>query len=283
MHFPSDLLRPLLPLSMARLASAVSVLAFAAAATSAVAQRYPVPPAWPAQHTHKEAMFTPALDQWNQKTFHYDFTHMALRVDSLYVAGLPIPPFNFSSYWLGNTLYMYTFDSPSPSCVSMDMGFGMMRPDWFTDGIQQNATIWIAQKSNALDTQYHNTVWTRKCATCDSDPNGYFDMFTLAGNGTDVAGTCFRMQAPGPLPILYVVNEYSDFVTMNYTALDATFALPSTPACKATDIAPEVYASLSGLSDEDKAVALKEAKVAHLEKYMVATNRAFPELYMALV
>ncbi len=43
--------------------------------------------AWPAQHTHREMMYTPFLREWNSKMFYYDFTHMALRVDSIYTSG----------------------------------------------------------------------------------------------------------------------------------------------------------------------------------------------------
>lgn len=52
---------------------------------------------------------------------------MQLRVDSQFTDGIPLPPLNFTSFWISNTLYMYTYDG-NASCVSLDMGFGMMRP-----------------------------------------------------------------------------------------------------------------------------------------------------------
>lgn len=44
---------------------------------------------------------------------------------------------NFTSLWLNTTLYMYTYAVPLdsvPSCVALDMGFGIMYPDWFKVG-----------------------------------------------------------------------------------------------------------------------------------------------------
>jgi len=226
-------------------------------------------------------MYTPNLDEWNIKTFYYDFTHMSLRVDSVFYAGLPIPPLNFSSYWIGNTLSMFTFDG-NGSCFQMDMGFGMMRPDWFVDGEQQNTT-WLGKKTDTKDINLHNTVWTRKCATCDEDPNGYFDYFSLAGNGTDKQGEPFRLEAPGPLPILYVINEYYNFQPANYTVNDPTFRLPSSITCQTTDVDDSVYEAVQALPEAHKRQAIIAAKVDKLHDFLIASKRPFPEVLMALV
>jgi hypothetical protein len=245
----------------------------AAATLAAAVAVYPPPPAWPAQHYHREAMYSLLDGTWNDKLFYYDFPNMRLRVDSIWVGGPKLPPFNFSSYWINDDLYMYEFDG-NGSCYHMNMGFGMMRPDWFVDGDQLNTT-YLAKKSDATDTNFYNTVWTRKCATCDTDPNGYFNYFSTTSDNGQVAGTPFRLDAPGPLGsgIGYVINEYYDFKATNFT-LDATdFALPTSPACT----------SISVDAERASAVGERQAKVEAFSAYLREHRLNFPELLMALV
>jgi hypothetical protein len=73
---------------------------------------------------------------------------------------------NFTSLWLNDTLYMYTWQtalSSAPQCVALNMGFGMMKPDWFYDA-NQSGLVWNAKKSNDLDRAYHRTVMSVKDA-----------------------------------------------------------------------------------------------------------------------
>ncbi len=66
---------------------------------------------------------------------HYNYDFAQLRYDMVYLDGPKkiTTLLNFTSLWLNDTLYMYTWATPlstAPQCVALDMGFGMMRPDW---------------------------------------------------------------------------------------------------------------------------------------------------------
>lgn len=114
-----------------------TLAALAACAAGAAAQSVPVPDTWPLQHTHQEVMFTPSAGTVHNKQVAYDFTNLALRYDIVYESGPQVPLvtlLNFTSLWLNDTLYMYTWEvplDPLPSCVALNMGFGLMTPYWF--------------------------------------------------------------------------------------------------------------------------------------------------------
>ena len=260
-------------------ALALATALFSCVATASAAA-YPPPPAWPAQHYHREMMYTPATGVWNNKPFFYDWTNKHLRVDSLYVGGPKLPPFNFTSYWLNDDLYMYLFDG-NASCFHLSMGFGMMRPDWFTDGDQLNTT-WLAKKSDATDDGFHNTVWTRKCATCDTDPNGYFNYFSTTGDNGDKAGVPFSLEAPGP--IVYLINEYYDFEATTWGADSDIFALPPGLSCSTKDVEYSTKQRILAIeSPAEQARAMRAAKVAVATELIAELGVAFPELLMAMM
>ena len=106
---------------------------------------------------------------------------------------------------------MYTWAtvlSSTPQCVALDMGFGMMRPNWFLDA-NQSGLVWNAKKSDSFDIGYHRTVMTVKDAgqggPADDEVFTYYYAFE---NSTDPAlsnGTPFLMHAPSPAGM--VVNE----------------------------------------------------------------------------
>jgi hypothetical protein len=130
---------------------------------------------------------------------------------------------------------MYTWAtvlSSTPQCVALDMGFGMMRPDWFIDA-NQSGLVWNAKKSDSFDIGYHRTVMTVKDAgqggPADDEVFTYFFSYE---NNTDPAfsnGTPFLMHAPSPAGM--VVNEYYDFEPRTYSPDEAAFVRPASPAC----------------------------------------------------
>lgn len=98
----------------------------------------------------------------------YNYDYSQLRYDMTYLSGEKkiSTILNFTSLWLNNSLYMYTWEtvlSKTPQCIQLDMGFGMMRPDWFSDA-NQSGLVWNAKKSDSFDTGYHRTVMTVKAA-----------------------------------------------------------------------------------------------------------------------
>ena len=65
-------------------------------------------------------MYTPDLGVISNKPVYYDLPGGRYRADILLLDGV----FDFknqSSYWLGNDLYMYIWDSGLTSCVHLDM------------------------------------------------------------------------------------------------------------------------------------------------------------------
>jgi hypothetical protein len=72
----------------------------------------------------------------SEKPVFYDYTNLHYRADGYLLNSAPFATKNLSSYWLGNDLFIYTFDINN--CVHLDLGFGMMRPTWFMDN---NASI----------------------------------------------------------------------------------------------------------------------------------------------
>lgn len=186
-------------------------------------QTFPEPPAWPSQHTRTEVQFEPTLPGLIvSKPIFYDFTNFRYRADMHYLSGptTPTTTTNFSSYWIGTDLYMYTWAPAEPSCIHLNLGFGIMRPNWFLTNSTQVGDIWLAVKSDPADATFHHTVWTRKSA----EPFGYFDYFTDAK-----AGTPFRLSAPTQTD--YVINEIYNFTAASLNNTDV-FDLPSSPACK---------------------------------------------------
>jgi hypothetical protein len=137
-----------------------------------------------------------------------DFVNRALRYDVTYISG-PLQPFttlmNFTSLWLNDTLYMITWEAyldKTPNCVALSMGFGLMKPDWFSHG-DQYGIFWPAKKTDGADPAYHATLATVTDAGQGVDLP--FTYYSLSENITDTDGTPFLMHAPSPYGM--VVNE----------------------------------------------------------------------------
>jgi len=198
---------------------AITIAATAALATLSGAQPLPfanvsTPKMWPVSHMHTETMFVTGLSDVQTKPVYYNFPQSQYRADLINLNGVNFK--NQSSYWLGNLLYLYTFDVGF--CVLLDMGFGMMKPDWFLNG-QIIGGVWRAHKSEEFDSSYHYTTWT----SVSAGDQGQFDYFSR--NDT---GTAYTMSAPSPEGL--VVNEYSEFSVVDYTAT-TVFDLPAGITC----------------------------------------------------
>lgn len=117
----------------------------------------------------------------SEKPVWYDYVHLHYRADGYLLNNAPFATQNLSSYWLGTDLYIYTFDINN--CVHLNLGFGMMRPDWF---ISDNATIfgevYATQRSDSARNTYQPVTLTRK----DGAGQGYFGEMCGAG------GVCSR-------------------------------------------------------------------------------------------
>ena len=105
----------------------------------------------------------------SEKPVFYDYLNLHYRADGYLLNNAPFATQNLSSYWLGNDLYIYTFDINN--CVHLNLGFGMMRPDWF---MSDNATIfgevYATQRSDSARNVYRPVTLTRK----DGAGQGYF-------------------------------------------------------------------------------------------------------------
>jgi hypothetical protein len=147
------------------------------------------------------------------------------------------------------------------------MGFGLMKPDWFSGGVQYGI-FWPAKKTDGSDPAYHATLCVACClllrafsaraARRRHHPHGRpypaktahthtllsrratvtdagqgtdlpFTYYSLSENITDTDGTPFLMHAPSPYGM--VVNEYYDFEPTTFAVGDPIFALPSSPKC----------------------------------------------------
>ena len=176
------------------------------------------PVAWGPVHSHTEIQFSLNAPGYVQrKEFSYDFPQLSLRVDGSYLSGpAEYELFNITSWWINSTLTMLTFIGDLPTCTQLDMGFGMMVPDWFLFGATtMEPGLWLTRQYNKSDAWYYRNVWTRKSAM----PDGYFNYFSFNDTGAP-----FRMNAPSPAG--EVVNEYYDF--KNVTGFPAgTFATPA--------------------------------------------------------
>lgn len=199
-------------------------------------------------------MYTPGLGLIQQKPVYYDFPNLRYRADLFLLDGIYFK--NFSSIWLNTTLYMITYDIDS--CVSLDMGFGMMRPNWFIENATFVDTLWLAKKSDATDNTFHFTAHNTK-----PSPDGDFNYMYSLENAT--LGEPFSMFAPSPTGL--VVNEYYDFQVADFTGSDV-FTIPSYLNCSsATTLGMGLDASSS----------LQE-KVAFIRDHIRAP---LPEVYMA--
>ena len=159
---------------------------------------------WPAVHTHVEMMWNvdAPTEAASQKQFYYDFPARSMRVDNN----------NFQSFWLNDTLSMVV---PGVFCQQLQMGFGMMKPDWMIDNATNEGDLWLTRRLQRSP-GYDHTRWNRKSAL----PDGWFDYFSVFTTGEP-----YRMSAPSPAG--KVVNEYYDFVPQ--TSFPAgTFTLPET-------------------------------------------------------
>lgn len=174
-------------------------------------------------------MYTPLTGNiWASKAIWYDYINFRYRADSFYLAGQSNPIttlYNFTSVWINTTLTMITYadgrsDQPA-SCVVLDMGITMMRPNWMTDQGGCKGDLWQNHKSAGYDPNYHRTVWTRINAIPGDEGN--FDWFS-----DFTTGLGYMMQAPGPNPAAYVINEEQDLLAASF-APDSTVFTPYVP------------------------------------------------------
>lgn len=198
---------------------------------------WPMPTSWPVQHYHEEIEYAGSGQTYGYKRVHYDFVNSALRYDMTYLSGPQVPlitVLNMTSLWINTTLSIYTWavtlDS-TPNCVQLQMGFGIMYPDWFSAGANQSGLVWNAKKSDSFDVGYHRTLMSVKDAgqgtPIDDEVFTYYS-YADSENFTE-NGAPFLMHAPSPAGM--VVNEYYEFVPRSYAAGDPTFDLPTSPAC----------------------------------------------------
>jgi hypothetical protein len=126
--------------------------------------------AWPSQHTRLEQMYTPLTGpEWSSKPIWYDFDNLHYRADSFFESGVSNPLttlFNFTSIWQNQTLSMITYADPRSlqpeSCIQLNLGIGMMRPDWMVAPTSScMGDLWVTAKSAGFDEDYHRAVWTR--------------------------------------------------------------------------------------------------------------------------
>ena len=48
------------------------------------------------------------------------------------------------------------------SCIVLNLGIGMMRPDWMIAPVSScMGDLWVTAKSAGFDEDYHRAVWTR--------------------------------------------------------------------------------------------------------------------------
>ena len=182
------------------------------------------PRAWPSTHIALQRQYNIINDEEFVKPWYYDFPHRRLRTDIHLVQkkGAVAPAggiSNFSSYWIDDTLSMYDF--VGGNCTKLEMGFGMMMPNWFLSGGTPMPNVFLTQRSVATSngtSAFHNCSWTRKSG---------FDYFA------DEAGAAFRLAAGSPAG--YVIN---DFVSMTAVAKidDAIFKLPDIPCTPTTEL-----------------------------------------------
>ena len=99
----------------------------------------------------------------------YDYTNAKYRADSFFESGNSNPLttlFNFTSIWVNESLSMITYADPRSlqpeSCIILNLGIGMMRPDWMIAPVSScMGDIWVTAKSAGFDEDYHRAVWTR--------------------------------------------------------------------------------------------------------------------------
>ena len=126
----------------------------------------------------------------------FDFPGLRYRADLFYLSGNENPLttiYNSSSYWIGSKLSIITWPDArslqNASCVQLDLGFGIMRPDWMVQG-ECRGDVWLSQKSDGTDPNYHRVSFTHIPVLAQDD--GAFDWYSSYSGG---AG--FQMQAPG--------------------------------------------------------------------------------------
>lgn len=192
--------------------------------------------AWPAQHTRVETMFQPYIGPgpvWSRKPIWFDFPGLRYRADLFYLSGNENPLttiYNSSSYWIGSKLSIITWPDArslqNASCVQLDLGFGIMRPDWMVQG-ECRGDVWLSQKSDGTDPNYHRVSFTHIPVLSQDD--GSFDWYSSYSGG---AG--FQMQAPGQSELDYVVNEETLLAAADFppAGTPGPFDIPaSAPTC----------------------------------------------------
>ena len=138
--------------------------------------------AWPAQHTRVEQMWQPYAGPgpvWSTKPIFYDFPNRRYRADVFFRSGSENPLttlYNSSSYWIGSALSIITWPDArsfqNASCIQLNLGFGIMRPDWMQQG-ECRGDVWLAKKSDGTDPDYHRASYTH-IPVLDQD-DGAFD------------------------------------------------------------------------------------------------------------
>lgn len=178
---------------------------------------------------------------------------------------------NFTSLWLNDTLYMFTWESvlsSTPSCVQLDMGFGMvsvlasephtirklscpplpftthsithpgrqMKPDWFSTDSNQSGLVWNAKKSDFYDTNYHRTIMTVKDAgqggPYDDEVFTYYSYFNNETGVDNANGAPFLMcVSPFLLPLIgeFLHNLWHFFIHMRARTQPPNLSPPSPP------------------------------------------------------
>ena len=238
--------------------------------------------AWPSQHTRTEQMYTPLTGpEWSSKPIWYDYDNNHYRADSFFESGNANPLttlYNFTSIWINQTLSMITYADPRSlqpeSCIQLNLGIGMMRPDWMVAPASQcMGDIWITSKSAGFDDDYHRAVWTRISALDQDDGN--FDWFS-----DYTTGVGRMMQAPGQDAADYVVNEEFSLMPAQFAPSSPIFALPAGIKCipvAGGEVASSFAHAHALMSAEGKAHllrALPEVKLAFRLAALDAARRA---------
>ena len=220
------------------------------------------------------------------KAVHYDFLNRNLRYDINYLGGPQIPFFtllNFSSYWLQDSLYMITYETPgdnTPVCIQLNLGFGMMKPNWFNIDSNQTGVIFNTKRSDSYMIGYWPSVMSVTDAGQGLDqPFSYYYAFN---NNTNVSDPNYAMLAPwvmhAPSPAGMVLNEYYNFEPATFPANDPEFALPSefVGKCVQTGFAATPQEAHEKLKTADKRLAqlpLAELFLGHANEQALKHGR----------
>lgn len=226
----------------------VLVASILAAATISSAFQMPTP--WPPRHTHTEIEWdvTQSPQSGQIKNFYYDFPNRDLKVVGNYAFGPAIDKLaSITSIWKNTSLYIETVitigDATIPNCVNLDLGFGMMMPDWMLENIQYMGNMYDARRgfdnSTGLnDNNYYNVTWTSNPVGGPFPPFNYY---------AKEDGSPFKMWAPAMTPQNLVVNEYPNAFVPVDSFVNGTFELPA--SCQKTN--QTAAAAAAAFKDEE--------------------------------